>query len=146
MLDNNVQEQESRYTSLRKGNKKLTSSFRLLFDNQLLANKGAGVAAVGDAKRALEFIFQMDPKRYGTMLAQMRNDAQLNVPEAYPQTLTAADSSVPVNPYSMETAVCISSRHCTMLLSLPVTRIYSVDPFANSGVFFGGISMLSLFN
>lgn len=49
MRDINVQEQELRYTSLRQGERELTSSFKLRFDNQLLANEGAGVAAVGDA-------------------------------------------------------------------------------------------------
>lgn len=90
MVQVNVQEQESRYADLRQADREYLSSFKLRFDNQVKANAGAGVAAITDSKRALDFICKLDPKRYRSMLAKMRNSA-LNMEEnAYPQSLSAA--------------------------------------------------------
>ena len=90
MVQVNVQEQESRYADLRQADGEYLSLFNLRFDNQVKANAGAGVEAITDSKRALDFICKLDPKRYRSMLAKMRNSA-LNMEEnAYPQSLSAA--------------------------------------------------------
>ena len=71
MVHVNRQEQESRYSELRQGEREFLSSFKLRFDNQVKANTGAAVAAIMDAKRALDFIYKLDSKRYRSMLAKM---------------------------------------------------------------------------
>ena len=43
-----------------------------------------------EPKRALDFIYKLDPKRFGKMLAFMRNNALVMEGEAFPQTLGAA--------------------------------------------------------
>jgi hypothetical protein len=55
-----------------------------------MANAGAGVPAILESKRALDFIMRLDPKRYKGMLSQMRNNALREVPGAYPATLAGA--------------------------------------------------------
>ena len=86
----NIKEQETRYGALRQGDRELIAAYKLRFDNQVKANEGAGVTAITESKRALDFIFSLDTKRYKRMLAQMRNDALRQVPDAYPQTLAEA--------------------------------------------------------
>ena len=90
MREVNVQDQEQRYASLRQGEKEYISAFKLRFDNQLKAMEGAGIPTATESKKALEFILKLDAKRYGKMLAQMRNDALRSVAGAYPPTLAAA--------------------------------------------------------
>ena len=90
MVQINIQEQESRYADLRQGEREFLSSFKLRFDNQVKANTGAGVAEITDAKRALDFIYKLDSKRYRSMLAKMRNNALNMDDNAYPQSLPAA--------------------------------------------------------
>lgn len=90
MVQVNIQEQETRYAELRQGEKEFISSFKVRFDNQVKNNTGAGVAAITDSKRALDFLCKLDPRRYRSMLAKMRNNALSMEENAYPQTLSAA--------------------------------------------------------
>ena len=90
MLALNIQDQEQRYSALKQGDKEYVSNFKLRFDAQVLACRGAGVAEVTAPKRALDFIYKLDPKRFGGMLAFMRNNALIMEGDAFPQTLTAA--------------------------------------------------------
>ena len=80
----NVQKQEQRYAALKQGEKEYVSDFKLRFDAQIQANNGAGITAVAKPKRALEFIYKLDLKRFGRMLAHMRNDALCICSNAYP--------------------------------------------------------------
>ena len=90
MVQVNIHEQETRYAELKQGDREFLSTFKLRFDNQVKANIGAGVAEITEPKRALDFVCKLDPKRYRSMLAKMRNSA-LNMEEgAYPQSLSAA--------------------------------------------------------
>jgi hypothetical protein len=43
-----------------------------------------------DAKRALDFLYKLDTKRFKKMLASMRNNALCMTENAYPATLSAA--------------------------------------------------------
>ena len=90
MVQVNIQEQETRYAELRQGEKEFLSSFKVRFDNQVKSNAGAGVPAITESKRALDFICKLDPKRYRSMLAKMRNNALSMEENAYPQTLSSA--------------------------------------------------------
>ena len=90
VMEVNVQEQESRYAVLRQGDRESIHVFKVRFDNQIKANQGAGIADVTESKRALEFIYRLDGRRYKPMLVSMRNDALRQLPDAYPQTLAAA--------------------------------------------------------
>ena len=84
MVQVNIHEQETRYAELKQGDREFLSTFKLRFDNQVKANIGAGVAEITEPKRALDFVCKLDPKRYRSMLAKMRNSA-LNMEEgAYP--------------------------------------------------------------
>ena len=83
----NIKEQKARYNSLRQGDRELIATYKLRFDNQVKANEGAGVALITESKRALDFIFSLNSKRYKRMLAQIRNDALREVADAYPQTV-----------------------------------------------------------
>ena len=85
-----MQEQESRYAVLRQGERESIHVFKVRFDNQIKANQGAGMIDVTESKRALEFIYRLDSRRYKPMLVSMRNDALRELPDAYPQTLAAA--------------------------------------------------------
>ena len=75
MVAVNIQEQETRYAELKQGDREFLSTFKLRFDNQVKANIGAGVADITEPKRALDFICKLDPKRYKSILAKMRNSA-----------------------------------------------------------------------
>ena len=75
LLEVNVQEQESRYAVLRQGERESIHVFKVRFDNQIKANQGAGMIDVTESKRALEFIYRLDSRRYKPMLVSMRNDA-----------------------------------------------------------------------
>ena len=86
----NVQEAENRYNALRQGDRELVSTFKLRFDNEVKSCNGAGVPAVADAKRALDFLYKLDAKRFKKMLASMRNNALCMTENAYPATLSAA--------------------------------------------------------
>ena len=90
MLALNIQDQEQRYSAIKQGDKEYVSNFKLRFDAQVQACLGAGVADVTEPKRALDFIYKLDPKRFGKMLAFMRNNALIMEGEAFPQTLAAA--------------------------------------------------------
>lgn len=86
----NIQDQEQRYNAIKQGDKECVSNFKLRFDTQVQACLGAGVADVTEPKRALDFIYKLDPKIFGKMLAFMRNNALVMEGEAFPQTLGAA--------------------------------------------------------
>ena len=90
MREVNVQDQESKYAMLRQGEREYITVFKTRFDEQVSANEGVGMPGVSEAKRALEFLHKLDPVRYRKMLAQMRNDALRNVPDAYPRTIASA--------------------------------------------------------
>ena len=75
MVQVNIQEQESRFADLRQADRELLSSFKLRFDNQVKADTEAGVTLITDSKRALDFFCKLNPKRYRSMLAKMRNSA-----------------------------------------------------------------------
>ena len=60
----NALEQEIRFSSMRQGEKEYISTFKTHFDNQVKANKGAGVPPATKKKLALQFIMKLDPKRY----------------------------------------------------------------------------------
>ena len=85
MRELNMQEQENKYSDLRQEDREYISTFKARFDNQQKACEGAGVAVTTEAKKAIEFIGKLDQKRYGRMVAQMRNDALRNVVDAYPR-------------------------------------------------------------
>ena len=89
MVQVNIQEQETRYAELKQGDRKFLSTFKLRFDNQVKANIGAGVAAITEPKRALDFVCELDPKRYRSMLTKMRNSALNMEDNACPQSLSA---------------------------------------------------------
>ena len=90
MLALNIQEQEMRYNAIKQGEKEYVSNFKLRFDAQVHACRGAGVAEITEPKRALDFILKLDPKSFTKMLAFMRNNALIMEGEAFPQTLAAA--------------------------------------------------------
>ena len=90
MLALNIQEQEQRYNALKQGDREYVSNFKIRFDAQVHACRGAGVAEITEPKRALDFIYKLDPKRFTKMIAFMRNNALLMEGDAFPQTLAAA--------------------------------------------------------
>ena len=90
MQEINQHQQESKYSSMRQGERELIVSFKLRFDEQVSANKAVGMAAVTDSKRALDFLGKLDPRRYKAMNDMMKNDALRSKPDAYPKTLPAA--------------------------------------------------------
>ena len=85
MRELNMQEQENKYSDLRQEDREYIPTFKARFDSQQKACEGAGVAVTTEAKKAIEFIGKLDQKRYGRMVAQMRNDALRNVVDAYPR-------------------------------------------------------------
>ena len=83
----NVHEQTLRYNYLRQGEREVIGEFKTRFDNQVLANRGVGMAKVEEPIRAIDFLSKLDPKRYTGMLTYMRNNAIQNLPNSYPSTL-----------------------------------------------------------
>ena len=86
----NIHEQTIRYNYLRQGDREVIGDFKTRFDNQVLANKGVGMAEVEESIRAIDFLSKLDPKRYACMLTVMRNSAIQNLPNSYPSTLAGA--------------------------------------------------------
>jgi Zinc knuckle len=86
----NVHDQTLKYNCMRQGNTETISEFKTRFDHQVKANQGVGVQNVTDAIRAIDFLGKLDPKRYSSMITQMRNNASQNIPGAYPPTLPLA--------------------------------------------------------
>ena len=86
----NVHEQTLRYNYLRQGEREVIGEFKTRFDNQVLANRGVGMAEVEEPIRAIDFLSKLDPKRYTGMLTFMRNNAVQNLPNSYPSTLAGA--------------------------------------------------------
>lgn len=80
----NVQEQDLRYSALEQDEKEYVSDFKLRFDAQIQANIGAGVPAVSEPKRALEFIYKLDPKRFRRILAHIHNNVLCMHENVYP--------------------------------------------------------------
>ena len=56
----------------------------------MLANDAVGAAKVTEARRALDFLGKLDPKRYRKMTQDMNNDAVRHKADAYPTTLARA--------------------------------------------------------
>jgi hypothetical protein len=79
----NIHDQISWYHNLRQGDKEYISDFKIRFDHQDNANKGAGVPDISEPLRAMDFIGKLDFKRYNSMLTCMRNCACQKVPGSY---------------------------------------------------------------
>ena len=90
MKEINQHNQESKYGMMRQGDRKLITTFKARFNEQILANDAVGVPKITDTLRALDFIGKLDPKRYQRMMTEMRNDALRQKPDAYPKSLAAA--------------------------------------------------------
>jgi hypothetical protein len=90
LMEVNVKEQEIRYANLKQGEREYISMFKTRFDNQVKANRGAGIAEITESKRALDFIYMLDQKRFGKMRMGMHNNALRRAPDAYPATLADA--------------------------------------------------------
>ena len=90
LMEINQHRQESKYGSMRQGERELLVTFKSRFDEQLEANRAVGVAEVSQSKRALDFLGKLDPKRYRKMHDSMKNDAQRQKPDAFPPTLANA--------------------------------------------------------
>ena len=118
LLEVNVQEQESRYDALRQGERESINMFKVCFDNQVKANEGAGMPPATDSKRALEFIYRLDSRRYKSMLVSIKNDALENAPDAYPQTLASAFRIA---------AGWVSDEHIGHYTSMEVNSAYVTD-------------------
>ena len=86
----NTQAQEARYFSMKQNEKEPISAFKTRFDHQIKANTGAGVPAITEARRALDFIMKLDNRRYRSMRSEMQNNALCGSATAYPQTLADA--------------------------------------------------------
>ena len=65
----NQQEQESKYGSMRQGEREHIVTFKNRFDEQVTANAAVGIAEMTESKRAL------DTRRYKVMLDNMKHDA-----------------------------------------------------------------------
>ena len=86
----NVKEQENRYEALRQGEREFLSNFQIRFESQVKACVGAGVPDVTPRKRAMDFVYKLDARRYGAMVSSMRNAASKLDPTAYPATVIDA--------------------------------------------------------
>ena len=86
----NIHEQTVRYNYLRQGDREIIGEFKTRFDNQVLANRGVGMAEVEGSIRTIDFLSKLDPKRYTDMLTVMRNNAVQNHSNSYPPTLAGA--------------------------------------------------------
>jgi hypothetical protein len=72
LMEVNVKEQEIRYANLKQGEKEYISIFKTRFDNQLKANRVVGIAEITESKRALDFIYMPDQKRFGKIRMGMQ--------------------------------------------------------------------------
>ena len=86
----NVKEQENRYEALRQDEREFLSNFQIRFESQVKACVGAGVPDVTPRKRAMDFVYKLDARRYGAMVSSMRNAASKLDPTAYPATVIDA--------------------------------------------------------
>lgn len=89
-MEINQHQQESKYGSMRQGEREFIVTFKNRFDEQVEANHAVGVPEVSESKRALDFLGKLDPKRYKKMHDSMKNDALRRKPEAFPKTLAEA--------------------------------------------------------
>lgn len=90
MAEVNAVHQETKYSSMRQGDREHISAFKRRFDYQIQATAGFGVAAIIESKRALDFMLKLHPRRFGGMLADMRNRAFNEIANAYQANLTSA--------------------------------------------------------
>ena len=67
----NVHEQTIRYNYLRQGEREIIGDFKTRFVNQVLANRGVGMTEVEEPIRAIDFLSNLDPKRYTGMLTTL---------------------------------------------------------------------------
>ena len=124
MMEVNQHLQESKYASMRQGEREHIVTFKARFDEQVAANKAVGMAEVTDSKRALDFLGKLDPRRYKVMHDDMKNDALRRKLEAFPTTLAAAfrissgwhakDSTLIPTPGAPNAAYVTDSAHVTM--------------------------------
>ena len=83
-------EQESKYGAMRQGERELINTLKARFNEQVPANDAVGAAKVTEARRTLDFLGKLDPKRYRRMTQDMNNDAVRHKTDAYPTTLARA--------------------------------------------------------
>ena len=86
----NIHEQALRYNYLKQGEREVIGDIKTRFDNQVLANRGVSMTEVVEPTRAIDFLSNLDPKRYTGMLTFMRNTAIQNLPNSYSSTLAGA--------------------------------------------------------
>ena len=86
----NQHEQESKYGSMRQGEREHIVTFKNRFDEQVTANCAVGIAAMSESKRALDFLGKLDTRRYKIMMDDMKHDALRRKPGAFPSTLALA--------------------------------------------------------
>ena len=89
-MEINQQRLESKYGSMRQGEREFIVTFKNRFDEQVEANHTVGVQQVSESKRALDFLGKLDPVRYKKMHDSMKNDALRRKLEAFPKTLAEA--------------------------------------------------------
>ena len=89
-METNQHRQESKYGSMRQGDRELLVTFKSRFDERVESNRAVGLAEVSQSKRALDFLGKVDPKRYRKMHDSMKNDAVRRKPAAFPPTLANA--------------------------------------------------------
>ena len=86
----NQHEQESKYGSMRQGEREHIVTFKNRFDEQVTAKAAVGIAAVTESKQALDFLGKLDTRRYKVMLDDMKHNALRRKPGAFPTTLALA--------------------------------------------------------
>lgn len=70
------------------------SDFKTRYDNQMKANEGVGIVSDDPSLLAIDFLSELDPKRFTSMLTVLRYNAAINVP-SYPTTLAGAYRTAP---------------------------------------------------
>ena len=122
LMEINQHRQESKYGSMRQGDRELLVTFKARFDEQVEANRAVGISEVSQSKRALDFLGKLDPKRYRKMHDQMKNDALRRKPDAFPPTLANAfhiangwhgDDALTPTPGAPNAAYVTDSAHVT---------------------------------
>lgn len=86
----NRHDQELRYHALRQGDRELVHPFKARFDAQIEMNRAVGVPDMDEPRMAMDFLHKLDLRRHSSMLEDMRHNALLGRPNAYPVTLASA--------------------------------------------------------
>ena len=87
MTRRNQHEQESKYSSMRQGEREHIVTLKKRFDEQVTANAAVGINEMIEFKRALDFLGKLDTQRYKVMLDDMKHDALRRKLGAFPTTL-----------------------------------------------------------